>query len=294
MIDYNPKAWFTFIFRLHKSDTFRTLLPTMIGIAAFTLALAYIENIFLKIPPDHRITKLITVHTLLSFVISMLLVFRTNTAYERWWEGRKEWGALVNCSRNLSVKIKAMLHEPSDWYFFSQHIIFFPYILMYHLRGAIEKPSDALNAFYGQHSGLSHYPLFLSQLMYQKMQLLLAEKKITNEQYLSLDNELKQWMEICGKCERIKNTPIPFSYNVFIKKFIFFYVMLLPVAVVPVMGFYAIPIVVFIFYVLASLELLAEEIENPFGTEANDLPLLSISKNIEKSVHQVFSDLQKK
>ena len=107
---------------------------------------------------------------------------------------------------------------------------------------------------------------------------------------LILNNEVQQWMEICGACERIRNTPIPFSYSVFLKKFIFFYVMTLPIAYAPVLGFYSIPIVVFIFYVLASLELIAEEIEDPFGDDPNDLPLDNISKNIRKNVDTIFKE----
>jgi putative membrane protein len=97
-------------------------------------------------------------------------------------------------------------------------------------------------------------------------------------------------MEICGACERIKNSPIPFSYSVFIKKFIFIYVITLPIAYVATLSWYAIPVSVFIYYVLASLELIAEEIENPFGTDANDLPLDEISKNIRKSVEMVWDE----
>ena len=259
MINYNPKDWFTFIFRLHKSDTFRTLLPTMTGIALYTLILVFVENYY-NFKADNKITKIITVHTLLSFVISMLLVFRTNTAYDRWWEGRKEWGALVNTSRNFSMKLKSFFSQTDDLVFFQQKLISFPYALKNHLRNITQEidEEDVLGAY--QKMPHQHLPLHIATEMYQKLTAALNDKKITNEQFLTLDSELKQWMEICGKCERIKNTPIPFSYNVFIKKFIFIYVMSLPPAIVPIMGGYAVPIAVFIFYVLASLELLSDEI----------------------------------
>ena len=105
---------------------------------------------------------------------------------------------------------------------------------------------------------------------------------------LILNNELQQYLEICGACERISNTPIPYSYSVFLKKFIFFYTMTLPIALAPVLSYYAIPIVIFIFYILASLELIAEEIENPFGTDDNDLPLDQICSTIKKNVDAVL------
>ncbi len=110
---------------------------------------------------------------------------------------------------------------------------------------------------------------------------------INAEQLLIINQEAQQWMEICGGCERIRNTPIPFSYSAFLKKFIFIYVVTLPFTYGPVLGYYAIPIVSFIFYVLASLEIIAEEIENPFGIDANDLPLDEISKNIRSSIEMI-------
>ena len=95
---------------------------------------------------------------------------------------------------------------------------------------------------------------------------------MTGDQFYIINAELQSFTEIFGACERIKNTPIPYSYSTFIKKFIFFYVMTLPFGYVFNLGYYVIPVVVFIFYVLASLELIAEEIEDPFDGVDNDLP----------------------
>src|SRR6185369_3407412 len=112
--------------------------------------------------------------------------------------------------------------------------------------------------------------------------------RISGEQLIFLTAELQSFTEICGACERIKNTPIPYSYSVFIKKFIFLYVMTLPFGYVFSLGYYVIPVVVSIFYVLASLELIAEEIEDPFGHDANDLPTDLISANIRKHVAEIL------
>jgi len=95
-------------------------------------------------------------------------------------------------------------------------------------------------------------------------------------------------MDICGACERIKNTPIPFSYSSFIKKFILFYTITLPIGYVFSLGYFIIPVVVFIFYVLASLELIAEEIEEPFGKDENDLPMERLIQTITKNVKDIL------
>jgi len=94
--------------------------------------------------------------------------------------------------------------------------------------------------------------------------------------------------DICGACERIKNTPIPYSYSAFVKKFIFFYVMTLPFGFVFSLGYYVIPVVAFIFYVLASLELIAEEIEDPFDGDDNDVPTEKIAEGISKHVNELL------
>src|SRR5690606_5294154 len=102
------------------------------------------------------------------------------------------------------------------------------------------------------------------------------------------NGELSSFTDICGSCERIKNTPIPFSYSAFIKKFIFIYVMTLPFGYVFSLGYYVAPIVMMVFYVLASMELVAEEIEDPFGFDANDLPMGKIAENIKKHVAELI------
>ena len=111
---------------------------------------------------------------------------------------------------------------------------------------------------------------------------------IQDFEYLSLQTELQAFTDIMGGCERIKNTPIPYSYSVFIKKFIFLYVITLPIGLVFTLGFYAIPVVVFMFYILASLELIAEEIEEPFGGDENDLPIQKMAANIKIHVQEVL------
>ena len=103
-----------------------------------------------------------------------------------------------------------------------------------------------------------------------------------------LDKELSGYLEVCGGCERIKNTPIPYSYSSFIKKFIVLYVLALPIGYVINIGYFIIPLTVFIYYVLMSLEIIAEEIEDPFNNEENDIPMESIAQNIERNIDLIF------
>lgn len=109
MIRYNPKDWFQFIFRFHKSDTMRILARFMVYLIVYTTFICVLENEVLKLSETSPVKNLGILHTLLGMVISLLLVFRTNTAYDRWWEGRKLWGNLVNNSRNLAIKLDSFL-----------------------------------------------------------------------------------------------------------------------------------------------------------------------------------------
>lgn len=288
MIAYNPKEWFMFIFRFHKSDTLRKLLPLLILIGFFTAGIVYAEINYLKLSPNSNLKNVLILHTLLSFVISTLLVFRTNTAYERWWEGRKLWGSLVNSSRNLSLKLSSYLSQDDkeERIFFAQHIMLFSKSLAAHLGS--EKVRMELDQLTNVNLQDSHLPMTISSAIMHRVETLRKNNKISDTQYWMLNAELTNMMDVCGACERIKNTPIPLSYNVFIKKFIFFYVMMLPFSLAFSVGYYSVLIVCFVLYVLASLELIAEEIEDPFGDDENDLPTQRLSNVIGKSTENIL------
>jgi len=285
MISYNPKDWITFIFRFHKADTFRQLIPMMIFIGTYSACIAYLEIEYWNLPEDSHVKNISIMHGMLGFVISLLLVFRTNTAYDRWWEGRKIWGSLVNNSRNLAIKLSVILKDDKDRVFFRKIIPSYASILNKHLKDE-ETGKQLFDDIVLEHH--KHRPNQVAKMLFQRVNELYTTNKITGDQLIILNHEVQSFTDICGACERIKNTPIPYSYSAFIKKFIFFYVMTLPFGYVFNLGYYVIPVVVFIFYVLASLELIAEEIEDPFGNDANDLPTKKIAENIKRHVEELL------
>lgn len=287
MVEYNPKDWITFIFRFHKADTFRQLLPMMIFIGMYSGLICYLEVEYWDLGEDSHVKNISIMHSMLGFVISLLLAYRTNTAYDRWWEGRKLWGSLVNNSRNLAIKLSAILKDEHDKKYFRFLITTYASILSKHLRN--EEVGQILFEDVALKINLEkHKPNQIAQALFHKINDLHQVGKISGEQLIILNSELQSFTDVCGACERIKNTPIPYSYSAFIKKFIFFYVMTLPFSYVFSLGYYVIPVVVFIFYVLASLELIAEEIEDPFGGDANDLPTKKLSENIKKHVEELL------
>jgi putative membrane protein len=288
MIKYNPKEWFGLIFEFHKSDTLRKLIYVLLIYAGFTAAVVYIElNYF-------NFESTISVHSLVGFIIGLLLVFRTNTAYDRWWEGRKLLGSLVNTSRNLALKINALIptKEIEKREMYSKMISNYCFSMKEHLRGNIKleelENTNTLNK--ESLKKFNHVPNKIIADIFKMNKSLYDEKIISGDIFITIDNETKNFTEIIGACERIKKTPIPYSYNIFIKKFIFVYTLTLPFGLTASLFYYwTVPICVFILYILASLELLAEEIENPFGTDPNDLPFDDICNNIKRNLEEILT-----
>jgi putative membrane protein len=281
MIDYNPRNWLTLIFALHKSDTLRMLWKELIYMGIFTLLIAFLKIHFF--PKVDYLDKLIAVYSLIGFVISLLLVFRTNTAYDRWWEGRRKWGELVNDTRNFSVKINAMVSNTDEKKEFARLIHLFVFSMKEHLRkGVLIDELPFTETEKQQLNTSKHIPTTVVGWMYTKIHILVKEGELYKEDLIVLDKNLNGFLEACGACERIKNTPIPFSYSLFIKKFIFIYVLTLPLAFVSVFGYLSALIATFVFYVLVSMEVLAEEIEDPFGNDDNDLPTDQLSQKMKE------------
>ena len=192
MIEYNNKVWFRHILNFHKTDTFRILMWEMLIVAVYTAIVAAIE---IQVLRDLRLSgsgetfgkalKNTTImHSILGFVLSLLVVFRTNTAYDRWWEGRKLWGALVNNTRNLSVKINAFLPAScsSERQFFQTMIGNFPTALKEHLRNGInlDQLQDA-EGFKVRLADREHVPNLMIQSMYRKTKSLLDSGHISGD-----------------------------------------------------------------------------------------------------------------
>lgn len=262
------------------------LFPALFGIAAFTTIVVVLESEVWNY--EHKTNM--TVHSLLGFVISMLLVFRTNTAYDRWWEGRRLWGGFVNHSRSFSMKLKSFAgkKETEKARILLQNFFF---ASVDHLRNRMsttkwqEIPGEPLDKY----TNCNHIPNALLNDLVLEVETLRRQGKMTDTQMLMLNDELRSFAENLGACERIKSTPIPYSYSIFIKKIIFFYSITMPFGFVHDFKYWTILVVTFIFYAFASLELLAEEIEDPFGEDDNDLPTDEIAEKIRKQTNEIFN-----
>ncbi|MGF7215313.1 putative membrane protein [Spirosoma lacussanchae] len=291
MVDYNSRDWLHAIFSMHRGDTARKLGPTLLGMLVYCSAVAYFIIEYVHPGPESDLKNIAIMHSLLGFVISTLLVFRTNTAYDRWWEGRKAWGSLTNNSRNLAIKLAHILAEHAeDRLFFKVMIPNYAYALKNHLRGVAQPAEwEACPGFDpATVDPKRHQPNQIATRLFGKMDELYQRGVLRPEHLLVLNAEFQSFTDICGICERIHTTPIPYSYSSFLKKFVALYCLTLPIGYVLSLHYWVIPVVLIVFYVLTSLELIAEEIEDPFGTDDNDLPTDRMSANIRQAVRDLL------
>jgi putative membrane protein len=286
MIIYNPKDWWKLILGFHKSDTFRMMMPGIIGMAFYTWIVVYFEKSILQL----EFKNTTSIHALVGFVLSLLLVFRTNTAYERWWEGRKIWGAFVNNSRNLASKLSVFVDDHVVRQRLKIIIVNYVIAAKEHLRKGVKReelePCDKYSV--DDFMNASHIPNHIQKYMLEEIHLLVKDKVISHEQLLFMNDEIRSFSDQVGACERIKKTPIPYSYSIFLKKIIFIYIASMPFGFAMEFGYWAIMIVPLLFYVFGSIELIAEEIEDPFGTDDNDLPTDQICKTIKDNLEEIL------
>ena len=182
-------------------------------------------------------------------------------------------------------------NEKEDRNFFKIMIDNFPFAVKEHLReGVIFKElEDPGGEVMDKLRSANNVPNVIIALLYKKIQQLVNKGIISGDQLIVLDTELHEYASIQGACERIKNTPIPYSYSMYIKKFIFTFIITLPFGFVTTFFYFTIPIVLLLFYILVSIELIAEEIEDPFGKDINNLPTDHLAKKIRADVQEIFN-----
>jgi len=224
----------------------------------------------------------------LGLVLSLLLVFRANRAYERWWEARSQWGTLVNVSRNLAIKVHTLIKPTKEEaQEFNTLIHQFCHALLHHLRGDDYKKQLAKERKIPAH--VNHLPAFICSLIYEKLHAYKKEGIITDTQFLMIDTDLSRFMHVAGACEKIKNTLISLSYRSFVHHIMIILFVFLPWKVVDTYELWSIPLVILIAYITFALEGIARNLEEPFGVSSDDVHMEQITQGIHKSVSQILT-----
>src|SRR5262245_13905251 len=277
MIDYDPKHWWGFVLAFRG-----TVWPAVIGrvlwIAGLTLALELVSRFWWSDMPqlNHQ------AHTWMGVVLGLMIVFRTNTAYERFWEGRRLWGGLVNASRNLVRGAAAHSPPAND---LANLVVAYVRSVMLNLRG--EKDLTSLRDFatavtIEQAAGAGNPPSVFAYHLSTWINERARAGKRTDQMAMVLEGHLSVMVDNQGGCERILKTPIPFVYAIHLRHITIFYLLTLPSVLVPLMGWGAPLAVAVIAFGLLGIEEAGIEIEDPFGEDPNDLPLDDICAVIQR------------
>ncbi len=228
-----------------------------------------------------------TIDAALSFAMALLIAFRINRAYERWWEARSLWGTLVNVSRNLAVKVRSLRPEDeADRKYMRDCIMAFCMGLRDHLRD--EPALQSLPGFENDAATPKHVPSYVARRIYERMQHWNATDKIGPEQLWILDQEARVMLEVSGACEKIKTTLMSISWRTFIQQCIVIYLFVLPWGLIDDFKVWTIPVTVIAAYVVIAGEGIAQYVERPFGKDEDHLDLELIIQTIDRSVTDIL------
>lgn len=220
--------------------------------------------------------------------------FRNNTSYDRFWEGRRLWGALVNTTRTLCRQIHTLVGVQGDtWKELNYRVIAYTHSLRHHLRGEL-MPGDA-RAFLpdAEAEALldeSNPPIAILFRLGERFGEEYKAGHIHPLHMATLEDSLRALTDIQGACERIKSTPIPASYTLLIHRLVAVYVFALPFGLVSTTTAFTPIVVGIVAYAFLGLDAIGDEIEEPFGEDTNDLPLSTLSRMIEVNIRQRLGD----
>jgi putative membrane protein len=251
-----------------------------------------------------------------------LLAFRSNQAYDRWWEARTIWGAIVNDSRSLARQINSFVRgggsfpqghgaypegagvfaqdadQDEQAHFFRTRFIrrqiAWCYSLSRSLRG--QESTYGIEKFVSrsdmQHlKNFNNAPMAILDIHGQELQKALRSGFINEYQQVAIDTTLSRLSDAMGKCERIKNTIFPSTYSLYIHFSLLFFFLLLPFAVVDFFGYMSIPVVMAISAVFFLIEKMAIHLQDPFENKPTDTPMTAICFGIERDLKQLISDV---
>jgi ion channel-forming bestrophin family protein len=230
------------------------------------------------------------VHAALSLVLGCLLVFRTNTAYNRWWEARTLWGGLINACRNIATKLRRLSRLSKNDLEDSRILLSaFPFALKDHLRG--EQTASHMHLI-NSHADrpANHLPLAIVQRLYRILGCAKASGTVDGDELRVIDWEMSKLLDICGACERIQRTRIVASYRIFARQCIVLVLATFPWGVARDFGWWTLPLSIIVAYFMIGLEVVAEHVEEPFGYDEDDLDLEGMCKTIATSMEQVFGE----
>jgi ion channel-forming bestrophin family protein len=300
MIVRSKSNWWTMLF-VWRGSMMKQTLPQLLIVAVLSVVAVWSEGSILK----HKVPLNATPFTLVGVALALFLGFRNSSAYDRWWEGRKLWGALVNTMRTLARQVLTMTpnthpdtHDDTrDKRAFLDMLVAFTYAMRDQLRGdTFARSAELLPPALAEEVDRARYkPFIILRAMGEWVSARYKEGAFGEITMTAIDRNLVELSNILGGCERIAATPVPFGYSVMIHRVVYFYCALLPFGLVDSIEWMTPAVTMVMAYSFIELDSLAAELEMPFNRDENDLALDAISLNIELSIREMSGEpLEKK
>jgi putative membrane protein len=275
MIEYDPHHWREHLFDW-KGSLVGQIAPRVLVCGLWAGAVVAVNRLTEFHPAVPNVG-----HTLVGVALGLLLVFRTNASYDRFWEGRRQWGAITNICRNLArtatvwmADAPDLVRRVADW------ASALPYATMNLLRGV----GGIGPAAAAEVEKSAHAPLAVARHISQALAEARRRGVLGEWQLVDLERHVRDLIDCVGACERIHRTPLPFAYVVHLRRAVLLYVFTLPFALVNDFGWAAVVVTLLVTFVLFGIEAIGVEIEDPFGTDDNDLPLEQFCEGIRRRV----------
>ena len=279
MIVRPNQHWFLSLFNWRGS-----VLPNILSRLALNLLVSVSAVILLPYYDSLGVHLTTAPFSLVGIAIAIFLGFRTNTSYARFNEARCLWGMLLITTRSISRQVQSILNDKADSLLAAQFLMAFSWSLKHQLRGTnaqtdLERllPEPYLSEVLSSPLRTNRILLLLGEWLGQKYRA----GQLSDIVWADIDKNLNEMAHIQGACERIANTPIPYAYGLILRRTVYLFCTILPFALVDDLRYLTPLISVFISYTFLSLEYVAEEIEEPFGTAPNDLALDAMCTTIE-------------
>jgi len=292
-----PRGWQLFF--IVRGSILYSIRWSLLVNTLLAIAVTYVHGNLFKV----KITLTTIPFTLIGLALAIFLGFRNSATYDRYWEGRKLWGELVIQTRVLCRQILAYAN-PTDFRHSGTHqdpeqdtqvrrLIAFSHALRHHLRDTDPQPDitphlsdeDLSRCLKAQHR-----PESLLHQMARQFDQWQQDGRLREITAMELDKGLSALQRVVGACERIKHTPLPFSYTLMLHRTAYLYCLLLPFGLVDTIGFMTPVVVAIVSYTFFGLDALGDEIEEPFGMSPNDLPLSAICRSVERLLREQLGD----
>lgn len=278
MIAYDARGWLPLTVAI-RGTIIPRVAPRIALLALLTVALLLVRD---SVPAAEPVLKQFKPlgHLLIGVALGLLIVFRNNCSYDRYWEGRKLWGGIVNSARNLVREAAAFAGDATE---LAGLTAAYPLALKQHLRGNkdLEEIRPLVPPGVLEHAASTgNPPSILAYYMTAWIRDQVAAGRFDTVTAQSLAVHVRAFLDMQGGCERILRTPIPFAYAVHIKQLLLLYLVTLPFILIGELNWVAVPAVAVIAFGLLGIEEAGVEIEDPFGDDPNDLPLDAICATV--------------